>query len=140
MTIEVSANCEICSVIRIFNALKHTASPTQQKLKQTISTQKSMCSIFWVKKDVIFIKFMSRNKTVNTFVYSETLKKLPMSFKTRREGGGRAFLVMVSFCGLTMPGPMPLMWFKIWLSLIVGGVFYSLNIFNSKFTYIRFSP
>lgn len=54
---------------------QHTASPTWQKFKQTISTRKIMCIVFWDSHNNLLVQFMPRG-TINNAVYcDETLKK-----------------------------------------------------------------
>jgi len=36
---------------------KHTGSPKRKKFKQTISTRKIMCTIFWDRQGVLFVEF-----------------------------------------------------------------------------------
>jgi len=55
---------------------KHTGSPKRKKFKQTISTRKIMCTVFWDRQGVLLVEFLSQSTTINSAVYCETPKKL----------------------------------------------------------------
>jgi hypothetical protein len=37
---------------------RHTSSPIKKKLKQTVSTRKIMCTLFWDRKGVLLVGFL----------------------------------------------------------------------------------
>ena len=47
----------------------HSGSSVRTKFKQTLSVQKVMCTVFWDKKDILFIDFLSHGETVNSDRY-----------------------------------------------------------------------
>ena len=65
---------------------KHIASPRVKKFKQTISTRKMMCTVFWDRQGVLLVEFMVRGTTINSAAYCETLKKLRREIQNKRRG------------------------------------------------------
>ena len=65
---------------------RHTASPRKKKFKQTISTCKIMCTVFWDRKGVLLIKFLPWGETINRETYCQTLKKLHHAIQNKRCG------------------------------------------------------
>ena len=55
---------------------KHTGSPKREKFKQTFSTRKIMCAVFWDRQGVHLVEFLHQGTTINSVVYCETLRKL----------------------------------------------------------------
>jgi len=53
---------------------KHSGSPKRKKFKQTISTRKTMCTVFWDRQGVLLVAFLPQGTTINSAVYCETLK------------------------------------------------------------------
>jgi hypothetical protein len=47
---------------------RHTSSPTKTKFKQTTSTWKIMCTVFWNSKGVLRVDFLLQGFTINTDV------------------------------------------------------------------------
>jgi len=54
---------------------KHTGSPKRKKFKQTFSTRKIVCTIFWDRQGVLLVEFLLQDTTINSAVYCETQKK-----------------------------------------------------------------
>jgi len=50
---------------------KHTGSPKRKKFKQTFSTRKIMCTVFWDTQGVLLVEFLPHG-TINSAVYCET--------------------------------------------------------------------
>jgi len=50
---------------------KHTGSQKRKKFKQTFSTRKIMCNIFWDRQGVLLVEFLPQGTTVNSAVYCE---------------------------------------------------------------------
>ena len=65
---------------------KHTGSPKRKKFKQTISTRKIMCTVFWDRQGVLLVEFLPQGTTINSAVYCETLKKLRRAIQNKRRG------------------------------------------------------
>lgn len=65
---------------------RHTASPRKKKFKQTMSTRKIMCTVFWDRKGVLLIEFLPRGETINRETYCQTLKKLRRAIQNKRRG------------------------------------------------------
>jgi len=59
-----------------FMEWRHTSLPTKMKFKQTTSTQKIMCTVFWDRKGVLLLDFLPRGSTINAGVCCNTLQKL----------------------------------------------------------------
>jgi hypothetical protein len=45
---------------------RHTWSPIKKNFKQTISTRKIMCTVFWDRKRVLLVEFLPQGSTINT--------------------------------------------------------------------------
>jgi len=65
---------------------KHTGSPKREKFKQTFSTRKIVCAVFWGRQGDLLVKFLPQGTTINSAVYCETLKKLRRAIQTQRRG------------------------------------------------------
>jgi len=63
---------------------KHTGSPKRKKFKQTISTRKIMCIVFWDRQGVLLVEFLPQGATINCAVYCETLKKLRRAVQKKK--------------------------------------------------------
>ena len=63
---------------------KHTGLPKRKKYKQTISTRKIMCTIFWDRQGVLLVEFLPQGTTINSAVYCEMLKKLRHAIQNKR--------------------------------------------------------
>jgi hypothetical protein len=48
---------------------RHTSSPRKKKFKQTISTRKIMCTVFWGWKHVLLVEFLPQASRINTCAY-----------------------------------------------------------------------
>ena len=44
---------------------RHTSSLTKTKCKQTTSTRKNMCTVFWDRKGVLLVDFLPQGSTIN---------------------------------------------------------------------------
>jgi len=53
---------------------RHTSSPTKTKFKQTTSTQKGMCMMFWDRKGILLVDFLPQGSIINAGVCCNTLK------------------------------------------------------------------
>jgi len=62
---------------------KHTGSPKRKKFKQTFSTRKIMCTVFWDRQGVLLVKFLPQGTKINSAVYCETLKKLRRAIQNK---------------------------------------------------------
>jgi len=65
---------------------KHTGLPKRRKFKQTISTRKIMCTVFWDRQGVLLVEFLPQGTKINSAVYCETLKKLRYVIENKRRG------------------------------------------------------
>lgn len=65
---------------------RHSTSPTKVKFKQTIAARKIMCTVFWDRKGMLLVDFLSRGDTINSATYCETLKKLHRAIQNKRRG------------------------------------------------------
>jgi len=65
---------------------RHTSSPTKTKFKQTTSTQNIMCTMFWVRKDILLVGFLPQGSTINTAVCCNILKKLRRPIRNTLRG------------------------------------------------------
>jgi histone-lysine N-methyltransferase SETMAR len=65
---------------------RHTSSPIKKKFKQTISTRKIVCTVFWDRKGVLLVEFLHQGSTINTGIYCNTLKKLRRAIQNKRCG------------------------------------------------------
>jgi histone-lysine N-methyltransferase SETMAR len=63
---------------------RHTSSPKKPKFKQTISTLKIMCSVFWDRQGVLLVEFLPKSTTINAACYYETLVKLRRAIQNTR--------------------------------------------------------
>ncbi|KAG8176077.1 hypothetical protein JTE90_025535 [Oedothorax gibbosus] len=45
-----------------------------------------MCTVFWDRKGVLLMDFLSRNETINSAAYCETLNNLRRSIQNKRRG------------------------------------------------------
>ena len=43
---------------------KRTGSPKRKKFKQTISTRKNMCTVFWDRQGVLLVEFLLQGTTI----------------------------------------------------------------------------
>ena len=64
---------------------KHTSSPKRKNFKQTISTRKIMCTVFWDGQGVLLVEFLPQGTIINS-VYCEMLKKLRHAVQNKRRG------------------------------------------------------
>ena len=64
---------------------KHTGSPKRKKFKQTFSTRKIMCTVFWDRQGVLLVEFLPQGTTITSAVYCETLKKM-YAIQNKRRG------------------------------------------------------
>jgi len=65
---------------------KHTGSPKRRKFKQTTSTRKIMCTVFWDRQVVLLVEFLPQGRTINCVVYREALMKLRRAIQNKRHG------------------------------------------------------
>jgi len=65
---------------------EHTGWPKRKKFKQTFSTWKIVCTIFWDRQGVLLVEFLPQGTTINSAVYCETLKKLRRAIQNKRRG------------------------------------------------------
>jgi len=65
---------------------KHSGLPKRKKFKQTFSTRKITCTVFWDRQGVLLVKVLPQGTKIDSAVYCETLKKLKRAIqnKTRR--------------------------------------------------------
>jgi hypothetical protein len=63
-----------------------TSSPIKKKFKQTISTCKIMCTVFWDRKHIMLVEFLPQGSTINVGVNCDTLKKVRHAIQNRRCG------------------------------------------------------
>jgi hypothetical protein len=52
---------------------KHTNSPPPRKVKTSFSPGKNMANIFWNSKGIIYVDFLTGQKTINAQYYSTLL-------------------------------------------------------------------
>ncbi|KAJ4425723.1 hypothetical protein ANN_27919 [Periplaneta americana] len=64
----------------------HSSPKKSRKLKQTLSTQKVMATVFWDRKGVLLLDFMPKGTTINANCYCETLRKLRRAIQNKRRG------------------------------------------------------
>jgi len=77
---------------------RHTSLPTNTKFKQTTSTRKIMCTVFWDRKGVLLVDFLLPGSTINTGVYCDTLQKLHCVIHNKQRGmlsWGVVMIVMI---------------------------------------------
>ncbi|GFX08184.1 mariner Mos1 transposase [Trichonephila clavipes] len=72
-----------------------SSSPRKVKFKQTISAQKIMCTVFWDRKDVLLVNFLTRGDTINAVAYCATLQKLRRAIQNKRRGMLSAGVVLL---------------------------------------------
>jgi hypothetical protein len=65
---------------------RHSASPKVKKFKQTLSTRKIMCTVFWDRHYVLLVDFMTQGTTINADGYCETVSKLLWDIQNKRRG------------------------------------------------------
>jgi len=65
---------------------KHTGSPKRKKFKQTFSTRKIMCTVFWDRQGFLLIEVLPQGTIINCAVYCETPKKLKGTIQNKRRG------------------------------------------------------
>jgi hypothetical protein len=65
---------------------RHTSSPTKTKFKQTTSTRKIMCTVFWDRKGILLVDFLPQGSTISAGVCCNTLKKLHRAVQNKRLG------------------------------------------------------
>ncbi|GFY19459.1 histone-lysine N-methyltransferase SETMAR [Trichonephila clavipes] len=65
---------------------RHSSSPRKVKFKQTISAQKIMCTMFWDRKGVLKVDFLTRGDMINAAAYCATLQKLRRAIQNKRRG------------------------------------------------------
>ncbi|GFX84980.1 HTH_48 domain-containing protein [Trichonephila clavipes] len=70
----------------------HSSSPEKVKIKQTISAQKIM---FWDRKGVLLVEFLTRSDTINAAAYCATLQKLRRAIQIKRRGMLSAGVVLL---------------------------------------------
>jgi hypothetical protein len=58
----------------------------KKKFKQTTSTRKIMCTVFWDRRGVLLMGFLPQGSTINAGVYCDTLKKLRRAIQNQRRG------------------------------------------------------
>src|SRR5215469_17316576 len=66
-----------------------------KQFKQTISAQKIMCTVFWDRKGVLLVDFLTRGDTINAAAYCETLQKLRRAIQNKRRGMLSAGVVLL---------------------------------------------
>ena len=70
--------------------------------KQTISTRKIMCTVFWDRQGVLLVEFLPQGTTINSAVYCETLKKLRHAVQNKRRGMMSPFFCFTIMLGRTL--------------------------------------
>ncbi|GFT18052.1 histone-lysine N-methyltransferase SETMAR [Trichonephila clavipes] len=74
---------------------RHSSSPRKVKFKQTISAQKIMCTVFWDRKGVLLVDFLTRGDTINAAAYCATSQKLRRAIQNKRRGMLSAGVVLL---------------------------------------------
>jgi len=74
---------------------RHTSSPTKMKFKQTTSTREVMCTVFWDRKGVLLVDFLTQGSTINASVCCNTLQKLHRLIQNKRRGTFNQVVVMI---------------------------------------------
>jgi hypothetical protein len=54
---------------------RHSVSPKAKESKQTLFSRKIMCVVFWDRRGVLLIGFMTQGTTLNADVYCETVSQ-----------------------------------------------------------------
>ena len=70
---------------------RHTLSPTKTKFKQTTSTRKIMCTVFWDRKGVLLVDLLPQGSTI----IATDLKKLRRAMQNKRRGMLSRGVVMI---------------------------------------------
>jgi histone-lysine N-methyltransferase SETMAR len=65
---------------------RYTSLPRKKKFKQTNSTPKIMCTVFWDRKGILLVEFLPQGSTIEAGVYCDTLKKLRYVIQNMRHG------------------------------------------------------
>ena len=65
------------------------------KLKQTLSAQKMLCTVIWDRRSILLVDILTRDGTVNTERYCETLQKLRRVIHNKRRGMISACVVLL---------------------------------------------
>ena len=65
---------------------RHSESPCETKFKQTFSARKVMFTVFWDRRGILLVDFLTRGETVNAERYCETLNKLRRAIQNKRGG------------------------------------------------------
>ena len=78
-----------------FMECRHTSSPTKMKFKQTTSTRKIMCTVFWDRKGVLLVDLLPQGSTINAGVCCDTLQKLCCVIQNKRRGTLSRGVVMI---------------------------------------------
>ena len=65
---------------------KHSTSPPPKKAKVVSSAGKVMTSVFWDAKDIVFIDYLQKGKTINGEYYAKLLRELRQAIKSKRPG------------------------------------------------------
>jgi len=73
------------------------------KFKQTTSTQKIMCTVFWDRKGVLLVDFLPQGSTIIADVYCNTLKKLHRMIQNKQRGMLSWGVVMIHDNAHTLP-------------------------------------
>ena len=66
---------------------RHNGSPCKTKIQADfgLSGRKVMCTVFWDRRGILLVDFLTRGKAINSEQYCQTLQKLRWSIhKTRR--------------------------------------------------------
>jgi hypothetical protein len=63
---------------------RHRASPKGKKFKQMLSARKIMCTVFWDRRGVLLIDFMTQGIIVIADVYCQTVSKLRRAIRNKR--------------------------------------------------------
>lgn len=96
-------------------------SPSKKKSKMQASVGKVVCTVFWDRKEAIFLDFLKHGQTINTDIYIVILRwrlELPEKFKLWTCKRRQPFS-----CNMAMPGPIPV--WRLWSTLkVLPGLFY----------------
>ena len=65
---------------------RHTTSLEKKKFKQTMSTRKITCTVFWDRLRVLFVEFLSITETVNKDIRCAKLLNLRRAIQNERSG------------------------------------------------------
>jgi hypothetical protein len=60
--------------------------PIKKEFKQSISTRKIMCPVFWDRNSVLLTEFLPQGSTIIAGVHRDTLKKLRRAIQSKRRG------------------------------------------------------